>query len=216
MIQPITEYIAAVEMESGQLVVHGFVSRQLAHGSRRVPHSSVLLVPHLRGSRQVVLHRRSDKKDVSPGKWDFAGGHVGFDLVMLTGASGLSRCIEATALREAREELLVTVAGVHSPIRAADVVRFTELGELACEEERNVEFSTGFAVGLPAGARVAMVDSVGDDEEEAREVRALELDRVLDWYRREPSEFADGARRILDKLRERDGHVSARFERCLQ
>ncbi len=192
------EHLVIVERVGEDLVAHGFVSRTLAHSERRVPHTTVLIVPVFDGSNEVLIHRRGARV-IGAGKWDFAGGHVNFTPGALQGASGLLGWIEATALREAREEIWISVNGKPFIIGEGAVFRRTRPGELEADEPMNLEFSTGFTVQLPATADVVMADEGCDGAVEILETRRIAAPALEAWFQRQPDDFADGAARILSR-----------------
>lgn len=193
------EYFVIVKKTDLGLEVHGCVTRDLAHSEFRVPHTSVNLVPVFQDTDEVLIHRQSPRRRISPCKLDFAGGHVNFELALPGDPDALLAGVEKTALREAREELWLTVKGKPYIIPKGRVRRFTELGELTAglddPTSKNVEFSTGFIVFLPANAEVQVMD-----EEEILCHERLSIEELLRRFQKQPDDFADGASRTLSKL----------------
>ncbi len=93
-----TEELLEVVNERGEVI--GTASRQQIHGNNRLLHRVVhLLVFDTRG--RLLLQKRSERKDVAPGRWDTSvGGHV-----------GLGEDIEEALRREAEEELGIHLSG---------------------------------------------------------------------------------------------------------
>ena len=89
----VSEYLVVATRENGTLTAHGYVTRELAHSDFRIPHTSVLIVPIVAGTSNVIIHRRGSRR-IGANKWDFAGGHVSFEPAALQGPEALLRCIE--------------------------------------------------------------------------------------------------------------------------
>lgn len=204
------EYFVIVKKTVRGLEVHGCVTRDLAHSEFRVPHTSVNLVPVFQNTNEVLIHKRSQKRRISPGKLDFGGGHVNFEPALLGGPESLWVGVEKTALREAREEIWITVKDRPYIISMEHILNFTELGELTTgldnPTSKNVEFSTGFIVSLPANAEILVMD-----EEETLNHEKLDLKELLRMFQLEPDNFADGASRILSKLQDPHSKVYKKF-----
>ena len=195
------EYLTIVKMTEAGLEVHGCVTGGLAHSEARIPHTSVQLIPVLQGTHDILIHRRSANRHTYPNKQDINGGHVAFELGLMIGQSSLLEVVEQTALREAREEIWVAVDGQPHILTEADVCRFTQLGELAVDQPRNVEYSTAFVVFLPESADPDnQTVKLYDEGASPFACRRLPLDQVRDEYRADPEDFADGASRILSWL----------------
>ncbi len=105
------EYLTIVKKTEAGLEVQGCVASQFAHSAARIPHTTVQLVPVFRGTQDILIHRRAANRHTDPNKQDINGGHVTFELGLLSGQSSLLDVVEQTALREAREEIWVAVAG---------------------------------------------------------------------------------------------------------
>ncbi len=80
----------------------GAVPRKLCHGNPTLIHRAIhILVLNQQG--QMLLQKRSQNKDTEPGKWDSSvGGHIGF-----------GQSYEEAAIREAQEEIGVTLESLH-------------------------------------------------------------------------------------------------------
>lgn len=198
------EYFVVVGHEDtmekqGSIVPYGCVARNLAHSPARIPHATVQIIPVRCGTRRVFIHRRSDKVRIAPGAWDIFGGHVAFELGILSSPSGLADVSLATALREAREEVPVSVGGSAQLILQADLKQVGAVGQFTCDEPNNVEYSTLYVLRIPSDAKV------GDSPFELRDgtveflpVREIEWDELLETFRkRKKCEFADGISRVL-------------------
>ncbi len=90
-----SEEFLGVVNEKGEII--GYAARSEIHGNPYLIHRVVhVLVFNKRG--ELLLQKRSQNKDVAPGKWDTSvGGHVG------AGEELFSSCI-----REMKEELGIT------------------------------------------------------------------------------------------------------------
>lgn len=86
------EEIFPIVDETGK--VTGSATRAICHGGSRLLHPVVHI--HVFSSRgEVFLQKRSETKDIQPGKWDTSvGGHVDF-----------GETVADAAVRECREEL---------------------------------------------------------------------------------------------------------------
>ena len=191
------EHYLAVMRAPDRLFPLGWVARSAAHSPLRVLHTTTILV--LIVGHDVVLHRRSARKFTSPGKLDFLGGHVPFEVGAMAGPEAVETCICRTALREAREEILAARGGAPVLIPEAALVRFTPFGALEADEPINREASTGFAIKLPASADlcVAVYDEESDGTTAELPLEVLPLDEVVRRFVADPDDFADGAARLL-------------------
>jgi 8-oxo-dGTP pyrophosphatase MutT (NUDIX family) len=210
------EYFVIVKKTDSDLEVHGCVTRDVAHSTFRVPHTSVNLVPVFQGTDETLVHKRSAKKRICGGKFDFVGDHVNFEPGLLAGSDALLVGVEKTALREAREELWVTLSGNPYIIPKHHVCRFTDLGELSAglddPTSKNVEFSTGFIVFLPGDAEVQVADEDVYGVIDILEHKRLKLVELLQWFKKRPNVFADGATRILSQLKDPELAIYKRFQ----
>ncbi len=213
------EYFVIVKKTDSGLEVHGCVTRDIAHSTFRVPHTSVNLVPVFQGTDEILIHKRSVKRRIGGGKFDFIGGHVNFEPGILAGSDALFVSVEKTALREAREELGVTLDGKPYIIPKHHVCRFTDLGELTAglddQTSKNVEFSTGFLVFLPKNAEVQVVDEDVYGRIDMLEHKRCGLGELLQWFKKRPNDFADGANRILSQLKSPESTIYKRFQDVL-
>lgn len=194
--------------ETGPIVPYGCVARNLAHSPFRVPHTAVQIVPVQSGTMNVYLHRRSERVRNSPGLLDVFGGHVSFEMGILAGPQALAEASLETAVREAREEILVTAAGKPHFIRKEHFRQVGDVGQFKCNEETNREYSTAFVLSLPSDS------IVGDSPFESRShgLEWLPVTKV-DWFallqdydkrKNAPADtteakkkYADGVERIL-------------------
>ncbi len=217
------------ELES-EIVVHGCVTRNLAHGPARVPHASVQIIPVRCGTGNLLLHKRSEKPRTSPGMWDFFGGHVSLEMGILLSPNGLEDASEETALREAREELLVTVQSKPHLILKSHFQRIGRVGEFRWGmddlTEQNVEYSTAYALCIPEHADVVSPFELREGGVDWLRIEDVSWDDVMElyqWIKSTPPPcslpdkfkrftdtqgefkgkfrgFADGAARILEKV----------------
>lgn len=208
------ELFPLVERQDGIVKVFGFATRDYVHG-HSLRHIAVQIIPVAldeSGNDCVLyLHLRSRFKRTSPNKLDFAGGHVNFDESVFPRLYWDSRVVLEkasflTALRESREEVLC-----HPPVVLSEeaLLQFGEVCAFECDTpredgSRNVEYSSAFVLGLPPGRRVTIRDTDRKGERELT-VESMHFEEVLEKFRKNRKEFADGAERVLAKVVENDG-----------
>ncbi len=203
------ELFPLVERQDGLVKVFGLATRDYVH-EHSLRHLAVQIIPVAldeSGNDCVLyMHRRSRFKRTSPNKLDFAGGHVTFDESILPRLQWdspvmLEKASFMTALRESQEE-------VHCdpPITLTEetLLRFGDVCAFECDApredgSRNVEYSTAFVLGLPSGQRVTIRDTDREGERELA-VESMRLELVLEKFRQNPEDFADGAERVLTKV----------------
>ena len=209
---------------TGDIVAEGAVSRNLAHGPARIPHASVQVIPIRAESGTVLLHRRSLSPRTCPGMWDFFGGHVTFEMGVTSSAIALEEAYRLTALREAQEEILITLGGLSHLIRDRDLIPIGKAGQFTSglndPNSRNVEYSSVYVLCIPKDALVLTPFEKKDGSVEWLQIEEVPWDDLLDFYGRRqedsttmPSEsltalaeggafsgFADGAHRILSAV----------------
>lgn len=172
--------------QEGEIVVHGCVTRSLAHGPARIPHASVQIIPVRCGAGSLLIHRRSKKPRTSPGMWDFYGGHVGFEMGILLSRGGLERAYEETALREAREELLVTVQGRPHLILKSHLRQIGRPSGFSWGTDdpgqQNVEYSTAYALCIPEDAEVVTPFELRDGSIEWLRIEEVSWDELLGLF----------------------------------
>lgn len=172
--------------DQSEIVIQGCVTRNLAHSPARIPHASVLIIPVRRGTRNVFRHQRSENVRMAKGAWDTFGGHVTFELALLSSANALKEASLLTAVREAREEILVGVGGKPYLIQHTDFRQIGRVGQFSCDEPENVEYATAFVLYLPKDGTVEWLP-----------VEEIPWEDLLDHYHNEPGKFADGISRLL-------------------
>ena len=123
---------------------------------------------------QLLVHRRSEDKDVFPGWWDVAAG----------GVVAAGEAWDAAAERELAEELGVTGAPLEP------------LGELRFEDERCAVVGRAYAVDWPGPVTFADGEVV-----EARWVDRAGLDRLLAEERICTDSVTAALPLVLDRLR---------------
>jgi 8-oxo-dGTP pyrophosphatase MutT (NUDIX family) len=135
---------------------------------------------------------------MAKGAWDTFGGHVTFELALLSSANALKEASLLTAVREAREEILVGVGGKPYLIQHTDFRQIGRVGQFSCDEPENVEHATAFVLYLPENA------VIGDSPFERKDgtvewlpVEEIPWEDLLDHYHNEPGKFADGISRLL-------------------
>lgn len=152
--------------QSRPIVPYGAVARALAHSPFRVPHAAVHVLPVIMQTGRVLLHQRSAQMRVSPLAWDTVGGHVTFEASMPLTAEGLAQASQATALRELREELLLTRAGRPYVVPADHLRQVGAVGALSTGLDDphaiNVEYSTLYVAAIPVDASAAQLFELHD------------------------------------------------------
>lgn len=217
-------FLVAKRTPDAPLKVCGCITRSMAHASG-FPHTTVLLVPATWNEQQrqpvILMHKRSPHKRTCPNTWDFCGGHLTFKdwhchclQNSLNSLDLIERIAEQTALREANEELRCNPS---FEFRPKDIHPFKPVGYFDCETKsqtsHNVEYSTAYVVVVPKDREISVWDT--DKEGERRlEVKRVSLEELLEEFKNEPTSFADGAGRILEKLVE-DDNLKSEFSKLL-
>ncbi len=144
---------------SSEILIGGCVTRDVAHSHARVPHATVQIIPVCSGTGIILIHQRPGFVRNSPNRWDILGGHVTFEMGILSSSDGLAEASKETALREAREEILVTVNGHAHLIMKSHLQQIGKVGQFEWgvknPRAKNVEYSTAFVLCLPRNATVA-------------------------------------------------------------
>lgn len=157
----------------------------------------MLIVPRLNDSGRVVMHRRSMAKDVSPGMWDFCGGHIRYDESVVDVRS-LGEHVENEARREGAEELLGGRTWDEIP---GQWRRLTGVGELLLDSEVNLEFATAFVVTVASVSDIVIADDViGNRVERAREIVVAAYEELRTGYERGTLMCAEGAVSIFKRF----------------
>jgi 8-oxo-dGTP pyrophosphatase MutT (NUDIX family) len=202
-----------------EIIVGGCVTRHLAHSPARIPHAAVQIIPVRCGTGTIIIHQRSSKVRTSHERWDFFGGHVSFELGILLSAHGLEEASLETAVREAREELLVTVDNRPHLFQQAHFRRIGGVGEFEWgiddPQSENVEYSTAFTVCIPEKAILGQSPfELRSGEIEWLQVKEIVWDDLLALYRTSQTSpqsqqvtqnefrtgFSDGVARILNRV----------------
>jgi len=187
----------------------GFATRDFVHRNS-LRHLTVQLVPvlldHIRNEPVVVLHRRSALKTTAGKKLDICGGHVTYDPLFFPRHRWESRnLLKAaslrTALREAREEIQCKPSTIFT---AKHLISFGELCEFECSSRRtdgtyNREYSSVYLIGIPTDSEVSIWDSDRGGERKLKHV-CLTLQELLNVYKKDRGDFADGVTRVLDSV----------------
>jgi 8-oxo-dGTP pyrophosphatase MutT (NUDIX family) len=202
-----------------EIVACGCATRNIVHGPSRIPHASVQIIVVRCGTENVFIQQRSERVRNSPGMWDCFGGHVSFQMGILLSANGLVDASLETALQEAREEMLITVNGETHLIQKAHFRQIGKVGQFRWgvddPQEKNVEYSTAFALCIPHNAIVS--DSpfeMKDGTVELLKVREIPWSELLEIYKAskavpQPTSFtasefnkgfADGIVRVFDLM----------------
>jgi 8-oxo-dGTP pyrophosphatase MutT (NUDIX family) len=222
--------------QNSEIIIAGCVTRNLAHGPARIPHATVHLIPVRCGTRNILIHKRSDRPRNSPGKWAFFGGHISFEMGMLSTTCGLAEASWITALREAREEIPITVQGSPHLVQRADLKQIGNVGQFRWGIDdyslKNVEYSTAFVLSIPEDSVVASSPfELSNGEVERLTVREIPWDELLNVYQASKSAlpadsfsqsefhqgFADDVPRILEQVTISDElyrEIEAAFNEC--
>jgi hypothetical protein len=121
-------------------------------------------------------------------------------MALLSSPNALAEASLTTAVREAREEIFVSVNGKPYLIQHRDFRQIGRVGQFTCNEPTNVEYATAFVLYLPEKVEI------GESPFERRDgtvewllVQEVPWDALLDRFRRKkPGDFADGISRLLD------------------
>lgn len=187
---------------SRPIVPYGAVARQIAHSFFRVPHAAVHVLPVRMGTGEVLLHRRSTRVRVGAGVWDTVGGHVTFELGLPLTADGLAEASFATAMRELREELLLTLGGRPYVVPPGHVRRIGAVGGLQSGLDDpaaiNVEYSTLYVAAIPETAQAQQLFELRDGSlREWLTQEALPWPEVVERFATPGSPCGDALARIL-------------------
>lgn len=175
-----------------------------------MPHTTVLLIATrlFDDMPRVLLHKRSPHKRTAPNCWDFCGGHMTFDEKYFDRGEAwnseynLSRATLDTAIREANEELHCSE---DFKFEADNLFQFQPLGYFYCRSDTkygpNVEHSTSFIVGVPVRIEVSVWDTDMKGERQL-DCEWVTVSKLLNRFSNQSDSFADGAGRILNKLRD--------------
>ncbi|KYC45490.1 MAG: hypothetical protein APG12_01038 [Candidatus Methanofastidiosum methylothiophilum] len=198
------EYLPFVLKEEESFSVGGFVRRDIVHSSFRIPHFSVNIVPIIRGTEITILHKRSKKRKIGPSKYDFNGGHVSYEPLLLLGPKAIEQSIDKTALRETREEIAVSNDGRPYVFSSRDLIRFTKVGELLTgfddTSSINVGYMTGYILFIPADSTIIVTDENEDGTIEELSYEEIDISQLVSSFKENPSNFADGATAVLKEL----------------
>ncbi|MCI0565517.1 MAG: hypothetical protein MN733_44200, partial [Nitrososphaera sp.] len=182
-------------------------TRNIAHSPYRVPHATVQVVPVRCGSRKIIIHERPDFVRNAPSQWDVLGGHVTFEMGVLTAENGLENAYDDTAVKEAREEMLFTVNGKPHQILKAHFHRIGHFSRFRWIGAENVEFSTAYVLAVPENAKVLVPFERRDGSLLPLNHREITWDDLQRLHKEAESRsqtefshgFADGISRILDQ-----------------
>ena len=194
----------------------GFVIRGYAH-EEGIPHATVLIAPvRIKYNEiQLLVFRRPRQKQTCPDTWDIFGGHVELsspftDAVSVPGplsVQRLKKLFDQTALREAREEILVE--NMEWQLEHFD--RYGDFGEFTHgiddPEAKNVECSTLYiTTALQDKTNFEIRESSDEGRDDFRNLpnRFASVDKLIDEFKQESGQFADGIARLLRRLEKSD------------
>jgi hypothetical protein len=206
------------ERTDGRLpAICGFATRDFVHRNS-LRHLTVQLIPVLldraRNELIVVLHRRSALKTTGGKKLDICGGHVTYDPSLFPrhrweSCNLLKAALLRTALQEAREEIKCKPSMIFTK---KHLIPFGELCEFECNSKRtdgtyNREYSSVYLVGVPDNSEIFIWDSDRRGERKLKHV-CLTLQELLNIYKENRDDFADGVTRVLDSVIASPGRVA--------
>ncbi len=209
------EYLPLVIKDGDSFSVGGFVRRDIVHSIFRIPHLSVNIVPIIRGTEKTILHRRSKKRKIDPNKYDFNGGHISYEPLLMGGPKAIEESNDKTALRETREELAVSNNGRPYVFSSRDLTRFTKVGELATGFDNpnsiNVGYMTGYILFIPADSTIIVTDENEDGTIEELPHKEIEITELISIFKEKPMDFASGATAVLKELSDPKSDAYNRF-----
>ena len=183
-----SEKIMIVCKKKSTIYPAGWAWRSCIHNYPRIPHASVLIIPINKETGNVIMHKRSKMKDVSPGCWDFYGGHVKY-LDYITTPDLLEIHIKNEALREAKEEI-----GNNN----FELKRITDIGEVFIDSEKNLEFATIFLAILDIKNSIKIKDDCNGKMEEAKSILSAPYRDFWKKYINKTLEIAESANAIFE------------------
>ena len=198
------EFLPFVIKEEDSLSVCGFVRRDIVHSRFRIPHISVNIVPIIMGTEKAILHKRSKKRKIDPSTYDFNGGHVMYEPLLLSNPKELEQTNDKTALREAKEEIAVSNGGRAYVFSSKDLLRFTKVGGLLTgfnnPDSINVSYMTGYILFIPADSTIVIADENEDGTIDELSYEEIDISRIVELFKENPSKFASGATAVLKEL----------------
>ncbi len=209
------EYLPFIVKEGDSFSVGGFVRRDIVHSNFRIPHISVNIIPIIRGTEKTILHIRSKKRKIDPSKYDFNGGHVTYEPILMLGPKAIEESNDKTALRETREEIAVSTDGRPYVFSSRDLIRFTKVGELITGFDNsasiNVGYMTGYILFIPADSTIVITDENEDGSIEELSYKEIDISEVVSLFKEKPIDFASGATAVLKELSNPKSEAYNRF-----
>jgi len=209
------EYLPFIVKEGDSFSVGGFVRRDIVHSNFRIPHISVNIIPIIRGTEKTILHIRSKKRKIDPSKYDFNGGHVTYEPILMLGPKAIEESNDKTALRETREEIAVSTDGRPYVFSSRDLIRFTKVGELITGFDNsasiNVGYMTGYILFIPADSTIVITDENEDGSIEELSYKEIDISEVVSLFKEKPIDFASGATAVLKELSNPKSETYNRF-----
>jgi 8-oxo-dGTP pyrophosphatase MutT (NUDIX family) len=209
------EYLPFILKEGDSFSVGGFVRRDIVHSNFRIPHISVNIVPIIRGTEKTILHIRSKKRKIGPNKYDFNGGHVTYEPILMLGPKSIEESNDKTALRETREEIAVSNDGSPYVFSSRDLIRFTKIGELETGFDTpnsiNVGYMTGYILFIPADSTIVVTDENEDGTIDELSYNEIDISEVVSLFKEKPMDFASGATAVLKELSNPKSEAYNRF-----
>lgn len=209
------EYLPFILKEGDSFSVGGFVRRDIVHSNFRIPHISVNIIPIIRGTEKTILHIRSKKRKIDPSKYDFNGGHVTYEPILMLGPKAIEESNDKTALRETREEIAVSTDGRPYVFSSRDLIRFTKVGELITGFDNpnsiNVGYMTGYILFIPADSTIVITDENEDGTIEELSYNEIDISEVVSLFKEKPIDFASGATAVLKEFSNPKSEAYNRF-----
>jgi 8-oxo-dGTP pyrophosphatase MutT (NUDIX family) len=209
------EYLPFIVKEGDSFSVGGFVRRDIVHSNFRIPHISVNIIPIIRGTEKTILHIRSKKRKIDPCKYDFNGGHVTYEPILMLGPKAIEESNDKTALRETREEIAVSNDGRPYVFSSRDLIRFTKVGELVTgfdtSNSINVGYMTGYIIFIPTDSTIIVTDENEDGTIDELSYNEIDISEVVSLFKEKPMDFASGATAVLKELSNPKSEAYNRF-----
>jgi isopentenyl-diphosphate delta-isomerase type 1 len=158
-----TEYFDIVN-EKDEII--GKATRKECHSNPKLIHRGIfVIVVNKKG--EILLSKRSMKKDTNPGKWEVMGGH-----------NDLGESYVAAAKRELKEEL-----GISSSL--------TRMKKMKISSKREAEFDEIFITKIENDAKIDF------DKDEVYTVRFISLNRLVKEIKNKPRSFSSWALKVI-------------------
>lgn len=156
-----------------------------------------------RGDGLILAYRRHPEQSHG-GKWDALGGH------MEPWENPLQ-----TAIREAREELRLSLMGFKLQIETTWFQALSEPFDMPCPAPQNNELGTLFGLTIPEDVQVTIFDTLNDGREVQLQMRAFTLSELRNLWKTHSDTFADGLGRTIARI-DTDAAMLDRIEKFIR